>query len=442
MPQKNINREQITSFLKKSLHSLKKNKEELSKAESIIVDNVANFIRLHEIEISTQYLSVKTQDGLNKPLEIYDTIDEKAYLDELMRVSAVILTANYFESEILNLSTSSKNGKRIKQLNNGISLFEGGGIVKAYLMEIGDYNVLHLNAPETGSNTPCGSSDLARYVRACEYLNPSCIVSFGICFGIDPEQHKIGHTIVAKKLYPWSVALKISNDYIWQVKSDDYSLNLSKEWPNLYKQIDEKAKAFQGDGSGQCVWLGNMITSEAVISSEKVKNDAIDRSHGHSIIGGEMEGYGLAKECIHYNKTPCIVLKAICDWGAVKDIDQYLKSRLPNYNETAHYKDRIQAYAAHCAYQFLEILFTEKLVEKNDLIYNLYKKLANRYQADYVISKEMLTQFLNEELYDSSPKYRELCDQKRKEMLERVTSIIIEEYLLEDEVEEMYAFLL
>ena len=76
--------------------------------------------------------------------------------------------------------------------------------------------------------------------------------------------------------------------------------------------------------------MGNMLTGEAVISNEKIKIEAIEKAYGCEIIGGEMEGYGLAKECIYYCNIPCVILKAICDWGVCKNIDEYLANNLPS----------------------------------------------------------------------------------------------------------------
>lgn len=413
-----------------------------TESEPSIIDNIVEFIKKHEREMNEQYYSVKTLDGLDKTLDIYETIEESEYYKELMRISVVVLTANYFESEIFNLNafnTYCGKDKKIKKLKNGLSLFQGSRIVNAYILQMNEYYVLHLHAPETGSNTPCGSSDLARYVFSCDFLNPSCIVSFGICFGINPGQQSIGNTIIAEKLYPWSVGLKISNDN-WQVKSDDYIINLRKHFSVLYNNIEEKARKYKKPNSQELAIMGNMITSEAVLSSEIIKQQAVNRSHGCMIIGGEMEGYGLAMECVNYSKTPCVILKAICDWGAVKDIDRFLHAKLVHYDKSINYKDRIQAYAAQCAYQFLDELFKNNLFEKRDLIDSVCMTLLEKYQADYAISKDALASFIDQALRDLFSKYDNLPENRKRNLFELVTRMTIDQCLIEDDDQEMYAF--
>ena len=439
MPEKRRAIFKMDSLLRWRQKQKTKRDNDLSEAEENIVDNIVNFIQKHESELNEQYSRVKTNGGLNNTLDIYETIEEATYYKELMRVSVVVLTANYFESEFFNLNAAEKSGQKIKELKNGLLLFNESRIVKAYIAKIDDYYVLHLHAPETGSNTPCGSADLARYVTSCEFLNPSCIVSFGICFGIEPGIISIGDTLIAEKLYPWSVALKINNDN-WIVKNDNYVINLREKSPILYSRIEEKANQYQGPNNYKFAVMGNMITSEAVISSEKMKQTAIDRAYGCNIIGGEMEGYGVAKECINYSNTPCVILKAVCDWGAVKNIDKYLQSKLKNYKDTINYKDCIQAYAAHCAYQFLEELFEEQLFDKRDLIGKIFLSLSENYQADYVISKDVLESFIKQSLNDFLDKFSELSEKRKIKMIEMVIEQIVSQYLIEDEKGEMYTF--
>ena len=59
------------------------------------------------------------------------------------------------------------------------------------------------------------------------------------------------------------------------------------------------------------VSFGNIITGEAVVNNQKEKLKAIERAYGCDITAGEMEGYGLAKECIYYSHIPCLIIKAI-----------------------------------------------------------------------------------------------------------------------------------
>lgn len=134
---------------------------------------------------------------------------------------------------------------------------------------------------------------------------------------------------------------------------------------------------------------GNIITSEAVVNNEKVKIAAIEKSYGCNIIGGEMEGYGLAKECIYYGNVPCLIIKAICDWGVCKNIDDILDDNLSN-EARFDCKGQIQAYAAYCAYLALKKLFFENVFEEKSFFENVKKHIYNTYYNDGYIQDDCL----------------------------------------------------
>lgn len=399
---------------------LKKMKQYQCKKE--IISNIKKYIDKKHVDLETQYLSVKMPDGQNKNNDIYDFIDWDIYSIELMKVSVVILTANYYECEILNLNVYKDSGKKIKQLNSGIQLLKDRHIVKTYILEIDDYIVLHLHAPETGSNTPCGSADLVRYVGDCEFLDPSCIISFGICYGTDYKNFSLGDTLIAEKIYPWSIGIKINEDG-WKIKCDDYVIDLRGEDAHLYDRIKMVSDTTQDLCPGQRMALGNMLTSEAVVSNEKIKIEAIENAYGCNIVGGEMEGYGLAKECIYYTKKPCIILKAICDWGAVKNIDKYIEVKNSELKKT--YKDQIQAYTTYCAYRALNELFKKKAFQKKDTIALIYEGLREKYYSDASIRNKVLRDFVDKYLETNFKKGKQMS----KQCKESVTNITVEEVI-------------
>lgn len=386
------------------------------------VKNIMNYIDKNHKSLNSHYLSVKMKNGQNRDNNIYELIDRRTYYGELMKVSVVILTANYFEREILNLNVSKDSNKKIKKLSEGLQLLGDHHIVQAYIFEINGYNVLHLHAPETGSNTPCGSADLVRYVGDCEFLDPSCVVSFGICYGTDYKNFSLGDTIIAEKIYPWSIGIKINNDG-WKIKCDDYVIDLRNIDAHLYDKIKNVKESAKDLCPNQKIVLGNMLTSEAVVSNEKVKIEAIERAYTCNIVGGEMEGYGLAKECIYYNQKPCIILKAICDWGAVKNIDEYIGKKRLDLKGT--YKDQIQAYTTYCAYKVLNELFKEGVFKRNDTIASIYEAMHVKYFSDTSIRKNKFDNYVEEYLEVKFKNYKELS----KKCQESVKNIAINEVI-------------
>lgn len=412
----------------------KKEVKKILESQKPAIDNVNKFVRANGDALIEHYYNVIDKDSkkLVKDNGIYEYIENSEYNKELLKVSVVILTANFFECEILNYNVSKDNNIKIKKLRDGINVFPVGNFrrVDAYLLSINKKTILHLHAPETGSNTPCGSTDLVRYVCSNKYLYPSCIISFGICYGIEPENQFLCDTIIANKIYPWSIGIKI-DDEKWQIKHDDYILNLNDMYTTLYYNIDQVITGKQNKEKNitfKNVTMGNMLTGEAVVSNEKIKIEAIEKAYGCKIIGGEMEGYGLAKECIYYSNIPCLILKAICDWGVCKNIDQYLAKNLP-VELKLDCKGKIQAYATYCAYTVLNKLFYENIFKEKNIYEELIEDIWGKYHVNGYIQDEYLRKHIYNFIKNSINKYKKcITDDDIKNIVE----ILIAEYLVNE----------
>lgn len=318
-------------------------------------------------------------------------------------VSCIVLTANKIECDSLNYILSQQEKASIYRRKHPLPIFQADdfGAPEAFICKLHSFYILHLRAYETGSNTPGGSSDLVRYISRHPYLRPSSIISFGICYGRDPEKQAIGNVIIPKKLYPWSIGQKIS-DRSFKVKHDDFNLSLEQVFSKsgIYSSlrtfcndIDGRSvigslklcSPRQGESSTTqdfTVWVsqGNMSTGEAVVSSSEVKKLIQESTHNEEELGGEMEGYGLAKECIFYAKIPCLIIKAICDWGEEKNIDQVLQKN--NISAPPCLKDKLQAYAAFCA----GIVLIQLLSHEKELLLRLglLRQMDDSTRADVV----------------------------------------------------------
>lgn len=116
------------------------------------------------------------------------------------------------------------------------------------------------------------------------------------------------------------------------------------------------------------VYFGNYITGEAVVSRRKARREFVQQTK-RPIIAGEMEGYGLFKECKGtYYMVPCLIVKSICDWAVMKNFEaKDIFERLCNEadkvseEEQRSLKDRIQAYASFQAFKVLDILLSNKI---------------------------------------------------------------------------------
>lgn len=337
--------------------------------ETKIVKYFQGFLKSETVEtMKCCYYSIRDENENRFHKESIGLLDNEAFDSMFPLVSLVILTANKIECDSLNYIASLQSNSNIKKRKHAIHIFDNSDMAApdAYLFCVDLFYVLHLNARETGANTPGGSTDLVRFVARHKFLRPTCIVSFGICYGRDTEFQKIGDVIIPQKLYPWSIGQKISKRTL-KIKHDNFNLYLEEKFQSsrIYSSLNDFCNGEDGRIIKDLMTLtdinkkkqshsflvkvsyGNMSTGEAVISSSVAK-DVIRKANGNEKeLGGEMEGYGLAKECIYYAKIPCFIIKAICDWGESKDIETIFKKN--ELSCPSHFKDMLQAYAAFCA---------------------------------------------------------------------------------------------
>jgi|GEM_PF-2187166 len=289
-------------------------------------------------------------------------------------VSAVIITANKFECDALNYLVINQNGGIVHKRREKIHIFGNSDMHSpvAYILKVSSSYILHLLANETGSYTPGGSSDLVRYISGNSALRPSYIISFGICYGRNPDEQTIGDVLIPRKLYPWSIGQKIVEEEL-QIKNDNFNLWLEEKFDKNY--IYSSIAMYCNDGDGRIIEksikinneeikfkinisYGNVSTGEAVVSSKILKDKIAAANRNEKEIGGEMEGYGLAKECVYYAKIPCVIIKSICDWGELKNIEKAFEENSVNFPNNL--KDKLQAYASFCAGLALLDLFLEE----------------------------------------------------------------------------------
>ena len=378
-------------------------KKKINKNDEVIV-NITKFLKSEKNELMEQcYSSIRDNDEnrcYNDSLKQYDILS----FDKLFPlVTVVIITANKFECDSLNYIFSENNCSVIKRIS-GLPIFPNTHYcaAEAYIIKSDNQFLLHLNAFETGSNTPGGSTDLVRYVSNNKLLNPKLIISFGICYGRDPKEQEIGNVLIPKKLYPWSVGQKVIGNKL-DIKHDDFNLNLEREFgestplysyfrtfcngedgTTIKKQLSLKkttSKKYAKKDFSIFMQMCNMSTGEAVVSSKKLKEQIRIANKNDAERGGEMEGYGLAKECVYYAKMPCFMIKSICDWGEYKNIDKVLSS-IKNVVVPQHLKDKLQAYSAFCAGICLITLFNEYI--ENSLEIELIEWMADKKRGNKI----------------------------------------------------------
>lgn len=361
-------------------------------------------------------------------------IEDKDFDSLFPLVSVVILTANKIECDSLNFIVSCKKRMScVKKRKHSLKIIPGfnEGVAEAFLFKIHYSYILHINAYETGSFTPGGSSDIIRFITNHKLLQPSIIISLGVCYGRNMESQNIGDVIIPKKLYPWSIGQKITENSL-EIKHDNFNLDLfslfnkTDTYNNLRtfcdgengKIISESISVKDDNGHSQRfnfkikTYMGNMSTGEAVISSEKIKEEIRMANKNFEEIGGEMEGYGMAKECVYYADIPCVIIKSICDWGILKNMEDTLINN--GIEHTQNLKDKLQTFAAFCSSLVLLKLFEKE--KKTFFVTKIYEKLSNS-----IVGKEFLNGYKpaeKDKIKKWVKKFYKISDNEAEQMLE------------------------
>lgn len=317
-------------------------------------------------------------------IEAEDENIDQLYVDEnelyiqntlLAQTAVVVLTANKYERNILHKKAFKLQTRKIRRMEIELpTACQRFKKTYAYWFEWGDYKVLNIHANVTGSYTIGGAADIIRWVLANEYLLPTSIVSFGVCFGTKESDNELGDVVISRKVYPYFIGVKADGKKLPVV--DDNAFTINDKLDNKIRNLNNNNKLNKFRFN---VLFKNYITGEAVVSS-KFYRDKFVSITTQEIIAGDMEGYGLFKECMSapYN-IPCMVIKSICDWGMEKNFNEKDANVLSQFNTVLStynvecsdedmkallktLKDRLQAYASNCAFDVLDVII------KNDIL--------------------------------------------------------------------------
>lgn len=384
-----------------------------------IRQNVLSFFKNNYIKCLDAL--IKAEDS--KLGEIYQ--QKTNFKDYIRKTDILILTANKFETNILHKSINDTTKKNIMQCNYKFHDID----YDVYFFQWGQYYCAHVMALSTGSNTINGSEDMVRMMFKIKEFNPLAVLSFGICFGINHITQTLGDIIISNKVYSYGVGIKIKNGKI--EISDDNNFKVSENVCNKIRNLLRINKLSDRNGE----FFKHYITGEAVVSNEEFKQTIIKEvAINNDILAGEMEGYGIFKECEKYGKTgdgarpvPCIIVKSICDWGAEKNgfldrknndclddltdehktIDKDIKTYYinkdikPPVNIETIIKDSIQAYAAQRAFNTCDKIFeSENMVfgvNPYNYICNKMRELHSKYDKgiDDAVLRRVLTEKYN-----------------------------------------------
>lgn len=301
---------------------------------------------------------------------IYAQVEVADAEKDFPKVAVVIITANKYERNVLHSIYFNKTGNKIKRFD--IELFPN--LVEAssygYLFEWHKYVILNLHASTTGSYTIGGSADLVRYIGTKFNLSPVIIISYGICFGVNHKSQKLGNTYLSEKIYPYFMGSKITRDELFTSDNNMFKSNwrLMHDIRGKYFDVNKHKDIFDEDTPEFEFKIGNFITGEAVVSNQEFRDFFVGVTT-QQVKAGEMEAYGMYKEC-SFIRTPCLTIKSICDWGVAKNdsdsaVFEELNGSPPEKDELSSIKDCIQAIASSNAAKSFESLLRNNVFRQS-----------------------------------------------------------------------------
>jgi HAD superfamily phosphoserine phosphatase-like hydrolase len=228
-----------------------------------------------------------------------------------MNIKVVLMTANEIEKEELI--------KRMVPHNNGMLrqyFDENNNFILGYF---GRYHIAHIHCKEQGSLRP-GASMLTME-SALEIINPDLIIMVGIAYGTNKTNQNIGDVLISKSIYSTDMLKRSPENQV-----EDRNILISPEIKilNLIENNHLDEIQFR-------IHYGILISGETLINDNDYKENMIEifKENKENIIGGEMEGIGLASLLKRKNNHNWVVIKGISDWAdGKKDVNKEKNQRL------------------------------------------------------------------------------------------------------------------
>lgn len=240
----------------------------------------------------------------------HHSITEKDFMKALKNCQVLIISANSIEGTIISWRLKQSTGKTALDAWP----HEGHLFQFAYIEGI---PVCHIWPTDTASFTQYGS--FSALEAALEKATPKYVMSVGVAFGIDPNKQSLGDVLVSKELVFYDHFNKVTDGRIKLNSHETYRID-----PNLSSQLHQLDNKTPPIEVGKFNWYyGSMLTGGTVLSDAAERGRLIEAAAnlGHTIVGGEMEASGIYYACQKRKDRhiPFMIIKGICDWGAVKN---------------------------------------------------------------------------------------------------------------------------
>ncbi len=385
--------------------------------EKAVISNLNSFWESNGEHIIRQY------KPLLRPPQHHTIPTKEVFIKNLKNCKVLIISANSVEGTIIShrLNTTTETTALDAWPYEG-HLFQFGTIE--------GIQVCHIWPTNTSSFTQYGS--FSALEAALENATPKYVISVGVAFGIDPEHHFLGDVLVSKTLVFYNHFNKVTDGNITLNPNEVYQIDA-----NLISQLHLLDHENPPEEVGDFKWrYGAMLTGGTVLSdaAEKCKLVKAAANIGYKIVGGEMEASGIYYACQKHKDRhiPFMIIKGICDWGALKNGWDIVRKKRNVDGEAINndtVKDCIQAFA--CDNAFNTLAFVLKLLNYNLPITSLLKGNA-RLQEETIDVNEFATLLKN--LYQVLDTYRNAM---RKGNIQEINEISVS---LQECMQKMYAY--
>ncbi|GGF27891.1 5'-methylthioadenosine/S-adenosylhomocysteine nucleosidase family protein [Hymenobacter cavernae] len=244
----------------------------------------------------------------------YKSISEENFAEYVDLMSIVLVTVTQIEKECLHERLTPLHG-----LENILVVQKQ--FYTYYLGMLGKYAVCHVESRMGSSGA--GASTMT-VQQAIEFVKPTFIMMVGIAFGVNNKEQRIGDVLVSELIIQYE-NIKVKRG---KIQCRGYKQMSSVLLLNRFVNPIGWEFALTPTRRSR-VLSGNMLSGEKLIDDVKYRNQLVRLFE--PVVGGEMEGTGLASVAHAYSKN-WLVIKGICDFadgnkGINKVKKQYLAAR-------------------------------------------------------------------------------------------------------------------
>ena len=237
-----------------------------------------------------------------------------------------------------------------------LKVFPGAWVESVQLGVLFQTGIVRLGGEDISVAVACqnemGMVSSAVLATKAHLLRPKCIAMTGFCAGVpDKETIRQGHIIVAQEVFDHGagkiVKGKLLPDYR-PVPINSQVCSLINDFSRDQEVLDRIWEDWNGEAAGRPSWkirahLGAVASGSPVVNDEDVVREI--QSHKRTLIGIDMEAFGVAKAAVeaHTQRPIFLIIKGVADFAGV----------------LVEKSDEFQEFCAYASASFLREFLTE-----------------------------------------------------------------------------------